>query len=48
MKRIIEMHNYVIFGITNEFYRHSFADLKKLNNVLIREDIYENDNKFLY
>ncbi len=42
------MHNYVIFGITNEFYRHSFADLKKLNNVLIREDIYENDNKFLY
>lgn len=42
------MYNFVIFGITNEFYRHSFADLKRLENVVIREDIYENRNKFLY
>ena len=42
------MYNFVIFGITNEFYRHSFADLKKLKNVVIREDIYENKNKLLY
>ncbi len=42
------MHNFVIFGITNEFYRHSFADLKGLDHVQLREDIYENSNKFIY
>lgn len=42
------MYNYVIFGITNDFYRHSFADLKKLDNVLLREDVYENKNKVAY
>lgn len=42
------MHNYVVFGVSNDFYRHSFADLKALKNVIVRADLYDNSNKLLY
>ena len=42
------MYNFVVFGITNDFYRHSFADLKSMPNVIIREDIFESRCKAVY
>lgn len=42
------MYNFILFGISNDFYRHSFRDLTKMKNVIIKEDIYENRFRPLY
>lgn len=40
-------YNYIFYGVTNDFYRHSFADFAKIGNALALGDFFESNYKLL-